>query len=44
MPLKRLSMAEATDWVIEHLLNRTLSHQSKLKKQRQAKEAAYGAT
>ena len=44
MPLKRLSVTEATDLVIEHLTNRTRSRQSRLKKQRLIKEAAYGAT
>lgn len=44
MPLKRLSVTEATDLVIEHLTNRTRSRQSRLKKQRLIKEGAYGAT
>jgi len=44
MPLKRLSVTEATDLVIKHLTNRTRSRQSRLKKQSLIKEAAYGAT
>jgi len=44
MPLKRLSVTEATDLVIEHLTNRTRSRQSRLKKQRLIKEGACGAT
>ena len=44
MPLKRLSVTEATDLVIKHLTNRTRSRRSRLKKQRLIKEAAYGAT
>ncbi len=31
MPLKRLSVTAATDLVIEHLINRTRSRQSRLK-------------
>ena len=34
MPLKRLTEAQATERVIEHLLNRTRSRKSRLKKQR----------
>lgn len=44
MPFKRLSVTEATDWVIEHLTHRPRSRQSRLKKQRLFKEGAYGAT
>ena len=44
MPLKRLNVTEATDWVIEHLTHRTRSRRSRLKKQRLINEAAYGAT
>jgi hypothetical protein len=44
MPLKRLSVTEATDLVIEHLTHRTRSRRSRLKKQRLINEAAYGAT
>jgi SRSO17 transposase len=38
MPLQRLSVKQATDLAIEHLLNRTRSRKSRLKKQRLAKE------
>jgi SRSO17 transposase len=39
MPLQRLSVKQATDLVIEHLLNRTRSRKSRLKKQRLARES-----
>jgi SRSO17 transposase len=38
MPLQRLSVKQATDLTIEHLLNRARSRKSRLKKQRLAKE------
>jgi ribosomal protein S7 len=38
MPLQRLSVKQATDLAIEHLLNRTRSRKSRLKTQRLAKE------
>jgi len=44
MPLKCLSVTEATNLVIKHLTHRTRSRQSRLKKQRLIKEAAYGTT
>lgn len=39
MPLQRLNVKQATDLVIEHLLNRTRSRKSRLKKQRLAKQS-----
>lgn len=44
MPLKRLTEEQATERVIEHLLNRTRSRKSKLKKQRLENRAHTGPT
>jgi SRSO17 transposase len=44
MPLRQLSEAQATDLVIEHLLNRARSRKSRLKKQRLVKRTVAGAT
>jgi SRSO17 transposase len=44
MPLRQMSEAQATDLVIEHLLNRTRSRKSRLKKQRLIKRTVAGAT
>lgn len=44
MPLRPMSEAQATDLVIEHLLNRARSRKSRLKKQRLIKRTVAGAT
>jgi predicted Co/Zn/Cd cation transporter (cation efflux family) len=44
MPLRQMSEAQATDVVIEHLLNRIRSRKSRLKKQRLVKRTVAGAT
>jgi hypothetical protein len=44
MPLRQMSEAQATDLVIEHLLNRARSRKSRLKKQRLLKRTVAGAT
>ena len=44
MPLRQMSEAQATDLVIEHLLNRARSRKSRLKKQRLIKRTVAGAT
>lgn len=44
MPLRQMSEAQATDLVIEHLLNRVRSRKSRLKKQRLIKRTVAGAT
>lgn len=44
MPLKRLTEEQATERVVEHLLNRTRSRKSKLKKQRLKNRAHTGPT
>jgi hypothetical protein len=44
MPLKRLTEAQATERVVEHLLNRTRSRKSKLKKQRLEHRTTTGPT
>jgi SRSO17 transposase len=44
MPLRQMSETQATDLVIEHLLNRARSRKSRLKKQRLAKRTVAGAT
>lgn len=44
MPLRRMSEAQATDLVIEQLLNRTRSRKSRLKKQRLIKRTVAGTT
>jgi predicted Co/Zn/Cd cation transporter (cation efflux family) len=44
MPLRQMSEAQATDLVIEHLLNRARSRKSRLKKQRLVKRTVAGAT
>ena len=44
MPLKRLTEEQATERVVEHLLNRTRSRKSKLKKQRLENRAHTGPT
>jgi hypothetical protein len=44
MPLRQMSEAQATDLVIEHLLNRARSCKSRLKKQRLVKRTEAGAT
>jgi hypothetical protein len=44
MPLKQLSEEQATERVIEHLLNRTRSRRSRIKKQRLIKNAEFGLT
>jgi SRSO17 transposase len=44
MPLRQMSEAQATDLVIEHLLNRARSRKSRLKKQRLIKRTMAGAT
>ena len=44
MPLRQLSEAQATDLVIEHLINRARSRKSRLKKQRLSKRTVAGAT
>jgi hypothetical protein len=41
MPLRQMSEAQATDLVIEHLLNRTRSRKSRLKKQRLIKRTDF---
>ena len=44
MPLRQMSEMQATDLVIEHLLNRARSRTSRLKKQRLVKRTVAGAT
>ncbi len=44
MPLKRLTEEQATERVIEHLLNRTRSRKSRLKKQRLKNRVHTGPT
>jgi SRSO17 transposase len=44
MPLRQMSEAQATELVIEHLLNRARSRKSRLKKQRLIKRTVAGAT
>jgi hypothetical protein len=44
MPLRQMTEAQATDRVIEHLLNRARSRKSRLKKQRLVKRTVAGAT
>lgn len=44
MPLKRLTEEQATERVVEHLLNRTRSRKSRLKKQRLENRAHTGPT
>jgi hypothetical protein len=44
MPLRQMTEAQATDLVIEHLLNRVRSRKSRLKKQRLVKRTVAGAT
>ena len=44
MPLKQLTAEQATERIIEHLLNRTRSRKSRIKKQRLMKNAELGLT
>jgi hypothetical protein len=44
MPLKHLTEEQATERIIEHLLNRTRSRKSRIKKQRLMKNAELGLT
>ena len=44
MPLKQLTEEQATERIIEHLLNRTRSRKSRIKKQRLMKNAEFGLT
>jgi hypothetical protein len=44
MPLKQLTEEQATERIIEHLLNRTRSRKSRIKKQRLMKNATFGLT
>jgi hypothetical protein len=44
IPLRQMSEAQATDLVFEHLLNRTRSRKSRLKKQWLVKRTVAGAT
>jgi hypothetical protein len=44
MPLKHLTEEQATERIIEHLLNRTRSRKSRIKKQRLMKNAEFGLT
>jgi hypothetical protein len=44
MPLKQLTEEQATERIIEHVLNRTRSRKSRIKKQRLMKNATFGLT
>ena len=44
IPLKQLTEEQATERIIEHLLNRTRSRKSRIKKQRLMKNAEFGLT
>ena len=44
MPLKQLTEEQVTERIIEHLLNRTRSRKSRIKKQRLMKNPEFGLT